>query len=332
MLAALAAVLAWRTGHDRVVFAALQDNRHEARMASYVGSVCRDGIISIDVHAAGFDELVWRAAMAVLRASRNGRVDPAAWDVAQDRVECERGVAYARDCVYNDISGSYTAAEAAEAGLGDPAAAERALGQSQIWWAEPPAMYEQLLFMVVQVHDELIVGALTENTGRVPRGDLEMLLRGAERLLVAAAAGDIGLGRLGEITGVEPVTRGPGWLRVDSCWIELPEVQRLADDALPGSAARVFAMPDAHGEPTLVAYLTASGGFTTPQQAHLACMAMLPRLGKPKPPGGNRFTAITPGRYVICGHAPSDPSDLAAWQHQPVLAHGTGRERARSTL
>ena len=193
--------------------------------------------------------------MAVLRASRNGRVDPDAWSVAKDRVECERGVAFARDCVYNDISGSYTAA-ATEAGLGDPAAAERALGQSQIWWAEPPAMYEQLLFMVVQVHDELIVGALTENTGRVPREDLEMLLRGAERLLVAAAAGDIGLDQVGEITGVVPVTRGPGWLRVDSCWIELPEVQRLADDALPGSAARVFTVPDAHGEPTLVAYLT----------------------------------------------------------------------------
>jgi hypothetical protein len=189
-------------------------------------------------------------------------------------------------------------------------------------------MYEQLLFMVVQVYDELIVGALTENTGRVPREDLEMLLRGAERLLVAAAAGDIGLDRLGEITGVEPVTRGPGWLRVDSCWIERPEVQRLVDDALPGSAARVFTVPDARGEPALVAYLTASGGFTTPQQAHLACVALLPRHGKPKPPGGNRFTAITPGRYVICGHPPDDPSDLAGWQRQPILAHGTGREPA----
>jgi hypothetical protein len=327
VLAALSAVLAWRTGHDRAVFAALQDNRHEPRMAGYVGSVCRDGIISVDVRAAGFDELVWRAAMAVLRAGRNGRVDPDAFNVAKDRVEHERGVAFARDCVYNDISGSYTAA-AAEAGLGDPAAAERALGQSQIWWAEPPAMYEQLLFMVVQVYDELIVGALTENMGRVPRGDLELLLRGAERLLVAAAASDISLGQLGEITGVAPVTRGPGWLRVDSCWIELPEVQRLADDALPGSAARVFTMPDARGEPALVAYLTPSGGCTTPEQAHLACMALLPRHGKPKPAGGNRFTAITPGRYVICGHPPDDPSDLAAWQHQPVLAHGTGRAAA----
>jgi hypothetical protein len=102
-------------------------------------------------------------------------------------------------------------------------------------------------------------------------------------------------------------------------------VQRLVDDALPGSAARVFAVPDARGEPALVAYLTAAGGVRTPQQAHLACVAMLPRHGMPEPPGGLRYTAITPGSYVICGHAPGDPGDLRAWQRQPVLAEGAGR-------
>jgi Condensation domain len=325
VLAALSAVLARRTGHEHATFSALMDNRHEPRMAGYVGSVVRDGIVSVDVRAAGFDELVWRAAMAVLRAGRNGRVDPAAMSRAAQEIEWERGVGYSRDCVYNDISGSYAAEALAPPGSGDPAAAQRALGRSEIWWAEPPAMYEQLLFMIVQVHDELIVGALTENARRVPRADLELLLRGAERLLVAAAGGDVSLGRVGEITGVEPVLRGPGWLRVDSCWIELAEVQRLLDDALPGSGARVFAAPDADGEPALVAYLAAAGGFRTPEQAHLACMALVPSHLKPEPPGGLRYTAITPGRYVTCDRAPDDPSDLAAWQRQPVRAHGTGR-------
>jgi hypothetical protein len=327
VLAALAAVLTWRTGHDRAVLTALMDNRHEPQMGGYVGSAARNGIVAVDAGAASFDDLVWRAAVAVIRASRHSLADEVKVQAATDEIEHERGAAYARDCVYNDISAAYPGAPP-PAEPADPAAAERALGQSQIWWADPPGMYELLLFLVVQVDGELIVGALTDDARRVPRGELEMLLRGAERLLVAAAVRDISLERLGEITGVEPVTRGPGWLRVDSCWIELPEVQRLADDALPGSAARVFTVPDAHGEPTLVAYLTPSGGFTTPQQAHLACMTLLPRHGRPKPPGGNRFTAITPARYVICGHAPADPSDLAAWQHQPVLAHGTGRDAA----
>jgi hypothetical protein len=312
------------------VFAGLMDNRHEPRMAGYVGTIARDGIISVDVRAAGFDELVWRAAMALLRAGRNGRVEPAALDAAIDKIEHERGVACVRDCVYNDISGSYAVEPPVPPGPGDPAAAQRALGRSQIWWAEPPAMYAPLLFIVVQVHDELIVGALTEDTRRVPRADLELLLRGAERLLVAAADGDVSLGRAGEITGVEPVLRGPGWLRVDSCWIELAEVQRLLDDALPGSAARVFAAPDAGGEPALVAYLTAAGGFGTPEQAHLACVTLLPRPGRPDPPGGSRCTAITPGRYVICDRPPDDLSDLAAWQRQAVRAHGTGRPAGAS--
>jgi hypothetical protein len=327
VLAALSAVLARRTGHDRAVFTALMDNRHEPRMGGYVGSAARNGIVSVNVGAASFDDLVWRSAVAVIRASRHSLADEVEVQATTDEIEHERGVAYARDCVYNDISAAYPRAPA-PAEPAHPAEAARALGRSEIWWAEPPGMYELLLLLVVQVDGELIVGALTDDARRVARGDLEMLLRGAERLLVAAAASDISLEQLGEITGVEPVTRGPGWLRVDSCWIELPEVQRLADDALPGSAARVFTVPDARGEPALVAYLTAAGGCTTPEQAHLACMALLPRLGKPKPPGGNRFTAITPGRYVICGHAPDDPSDPAAWQHQPVLAHGTGRAPA----
>jgi hypothetical protein len=37
----------------------------------------------------------------------------------------------------------------------------------------------------------------------------------------------------------------------------------------------------------------------------------------------NHPTAITPRHYVICGTAPSDPADPAAWP--PALAAGTGR-------
>jgi hypothetical protein len=326
VLAALSAVLARRAGHERAVLTALVDIRHEPRLSGYVGSAARDGIISVDVGAAGFDELVWRAAMAVLKAGRHGLADHAAVWAAREQIECERGVAYARDCVYNDISGARPSTRP-QAEPGDPAAAAGALRRSRIWWTTPPGLYELLLFIVVQIDGDLVLGVLTADSSRAPRGELELLLRGTERLLVAAAAGDVSLDRAGRITGVEPVVRGSGWLRVDHCWIELPEVQRLLDDALPGSAARVFAAADARGQPALVAYLTPAGGIAGPEQAHLACMALLPRHGLPYPPGGARFTAITPGRYVICRRPPGDPGDLAAWQRQPVLAQGTGRPK-----
>jgi hypothetical protein len=241
-------------------------------------------------------------------------------------IEHDRGVAYARDCVYNNLTESPPATPEIAPEPGDPAAAERALGESQLQWGSLTEAGDLLLLLdLMQTEEELVLGAVTNDSRRIPRIELELLLRGVELLLVAAAADDVDLGRAGDITGVEPMIHGPGWLRVDSCWIELPEVQRLVDDALRVPAARVFAVPDAQGKPALVAYLAASAGIQTPRQAHAACMALLPRHGRPQPPGGRRYTAMAPGRYVICGRAPEDPSDLAAWQRQPVLAHGDGR-------
>jgi hypothetical protein len=146
-----------------------------------------------------------------------------------------------------------------------------------------------------------------------------LVLRGTEKLLMAAAVADVDLDGIGELTGIERIARGPGWFQIDSCWIELAEVQRLADAALGTPAARVFALPGTRGGTSLVAYL-AGGSIRTPEQAHAACLSLLPR----------RYTAMTPGRYVICERAPDDPADLTGWRAQPVLADGDGRGQDKS--
>lgn len=327
VLAALCAVLRQRTGQDRCVLPGPVDNRYRRLLREYVGSLAHDSIISVDVTADGFDELVGRAAAGTLKACRNGLVDRAEILRVVSEVDHDRGTAYARDCVFKDISSDYTVGTALPAAPGDPAEAAQALGQSELWWVDAIEIEEVLLFTLVEVDEEVILGALSGDSGRVPRQEVESLLRGVEALLVAAAAADLDLGRVGEITGIRPVSRGPGWLRVDSCWIELREVQRLLDDALGVPAARVFAIADPAGEPALVAYLAAGEGMRTPEQVHAACMAVLPGHRRPQPPDGMRYTAMTPGRYVICAGAPDDLSDLAAWRRQPVLASGDGRAR-----
>jgi hypothetical protein len=185
-------------------------------------------------------------------------------------------------------------------------------------------MSEFLRFQFIDIGSALVFRLWAADTGRVPPAEMEALLRAVERLIVAAAAGDVDLARLGEITGVEPVVRDVGWLYVDSCWVELCEVRRLVRDALPGSASGVFAVSghagsghagsDHLGNPALVAFV-AGEGVGTPEQAHVACMAAL----------AGRYTAMTPGRYVICDRPPEDPDDLAGWQHQQVLTDGDGR-------
>jgi hypothetical protein len=106
-------------------------------------------------------------------------------------------------------------------------------------------------------------------------------------------------------------------------------VQRLVEDALPGPAA-AFAVQQVAEQPAehaLVAYLAAGGGIGSPEQAHAACLATLAGTRSLAPPDGIRYTAMTPGRYVICAAAPSDLRDLAGWQRQAIVAEGDGRRK-----
>jgi len=325
VLAALCAVLSQRTGQARYALTVLTNNRFERRLNEYVGVLAGETLISVDAGAQRFDELVRRTASATLGAARGGLADWVERDHVIREIEDDRGITYTRGCVYNDATVEEPESSTSP---GDPSDVLCALSQSELRLVEPGEIWGQLLlFPLLQVEDEMVLGALTADTDRVTRADVESLLRGVESLLTAAAAGDVSLSRIGEITGIPPATRNAGWLLVDSCWIELAEVQRLLDDAVPASAARVFAVPGSPGEPALVAYLAARTSIRTPEQAHAACMATLRGNGRPQSPGGIRYTAMAPGRYVICDGVPGDPSDLAAWQKLPVLADGAGRSR-----
>ena len=118
---------------------------------------------------------------------------------------------------------------------------------------------------------------------------------------------------MSEIIGLEPIVATPDRIVIDSCWVDVADVQRLVNEAVAPAVARVFA--SACGRP-LVAFLAATGAVRTPEQAHARCMAALAR----------HPTAITPHHYVLCRTAPSDPAeraDPAAWPEP--LAAGTGR-------
>jgi len=344
VFAAVCTMIGWRTGHGTCVLPVLSSNRYQRQLRDYVGSLVQDGITVIDVRADSLDEVVHRAAAAVLRGNHSSLIEAKALERTVQRAEHSRGITWCRYCTFNDISEFQKAADggtgadatdpaagdpaAGDPATGDPAAAEQALDQTRFSQLRVPGAEEQLLMLLLnQVDGELIMGATSRDANRVPLAELEMLLRGTESLLVAAAPGDVGLSRIAELTGVQPVTRGDGWLRVGPSWVELAEVQRLLEDALLVPAA-AFAVPEPAGH-TLVAFLVAGDGIDAPEQAHAACMTTLAGTRGLAPPDGIRYTAIAPGRYVICATAPSDVGDLAAWQRQTVVAEGDGRGRRR---
>ena len=168
----------------------------------------------------------------------------------------------------------------------------------------------QIQFRLNQVDGCLRLDMWSGDAGLVPRAELESVLRAVERLLVAAAHGDVAGDRMPGLIGLGPLAGSPHRILVDHCWVDVADVQRLADDVLAPAVTHVFASA---GGRQLVAYLTAADAVQTPAQAHTRCMAVL----------AHHPTAITPRHYVICRIAPSDPSDPAAWP--APLATGTGR-------
>jgi hypothetical protein len=197
------------------------------------------------------------------------------------------------------------------AGVGfQPEEIEVALARTELRWRPMPGNETPIRFTLNQIDGCLRLDMWSTDTGLVPRAELESVLLAAERLLAAAAHGDVPADQMPEIIGLEPIACTPDRILVDSCWVGVADVQRLVDEAVAPAVTRVFASAD--GRP-LVAYLAATDTVRTPEQAHDRCIAAL----------AHHPTAITPRHYVICRTAPSDPSDPAAWP-APLTA-GTGR-------
>jgi hypothetical protein len=195
-----------------------------------------------------------------------------------------------------------------------------ALATSRILQTRPmPPTPALIRFDLHHVDDALGMSLWSGDTGRLTVDDAETLLAAVERILGAAASGDIVAARIGETTGVDPIPRGPQWVLVDSDWVELAEVQRVLDAAVGAGNGRVFAEPDGD---LVVGYVVAGEAVRSPTEVHRRCLAAV----------RGRHTAITPRRYVMCAADPADPADRAdpaSWR-AVQLTSGTGRRGGSS--
>ncbi len=161
------------------------------------------------------------------------------------------------------------------AGVGfQPEEIDVALARTELRWRPLPVSGTPIQFRLNQIDGCLRLDVWSGDTGLVPRAELESVLLAVERLLVAAAHGDVAGGRMPELIGLEPLAGTPDRILVDHCWVDVADVQRLVDDAVAPAVAHVFA--SAGGRP-LVAYLAATDAVRTPEQAHARCMAVLAR-------------------------------------------------------
>jgi hypothetical protein len=309
VLAAICAVVARRASYPELVLPLISSNRFERHLVNYVGSLSQVSFATIKIGGRSFDELVRHTWTTVIGASRHGRYDTAKRDAMGELIEHERGLRINYAPLFNNHVPESWSALTAGSGF-QPEEIDVALALTELRWRPVPVSALPIRSTLHQIDGCLRLDVWSGDVGLMPRAELESVLLATERLLVAAAHGDVPGDRMPEIIGLEPLAGTADRILVDSCWVDVAAVQHLVDDAVAPAAARVFAA--AGGRP-LVAWVTATSTVGTPEQAHARCMAVL----------GHHPAAITPRYYVICRTAPSDPSDPAAWP--PPLATGTGR-------
>jgi hypothetical protein len=309
VLAAICAVIARRAGYRQLVFPLLSGNRFERHLVNYVGSLAQGSIATVETGGRSFDELAAHTWTTVMEANRHARYDNAKRDAMDRLTEHERGLRFNHNPLFNNLVPESWSAFTAGVGL-QPEETDVALARTELRWRAMPSDGTPIRFTLNQVDGCLRLDMWSGDAGLVPRAELEPVLLAVERLLAAAAHGDVPGGRMPGIIGLEPLAGTPDRILADHCWVDVAAVQRLVDDAVAPAAARVFAT--AGGRP-LVARLAATDAIRTPEQAHARCMTAL----------ADHPTAITPRHYLICRTAPPDPADPAAWP-EPV-ATGTGR-------
>jgi hypothetical protein len=314
VLAAICAVVARRANYRELVFPVLSSNRFEPHLVNYVGTLAQCTMATIEIGGRSFDELAGHTWTSVMEASRRGRYDTAKRDAMTELIDRQRGLRISYDSLFNSLVPESWSGLTAGVGF-QPEEIDAALAPTKLRWRPMPAnsmgTETPIQFRLSQVDGCLRLDGWSGDAALVPRAELESVLLAVERLLVAAAHADVPGARMPEIIGLEPIAATPDRILVDSCWVDVADVQRLIDDAVAPAVGRVFA--SAGGRP-LVACLTATDAIRTPEQAHARCMAALAR----------HPTAITPRHYVICATAPPDPADPAAWP--APLATGTGRD------
>ncbi len=290
-LAALGTLIGMRSSQRTCVVASLTSNRIRPEVRDYVGPLAQDALIAADLDVPTFDEAVRRFRTASLTGYQHTRFDSTAlWEVIE-AVNTERGVNFARDCVFSDMSGV--------------ALAEREpppSGDIECRWLPEASFPAHLALWTNRLEDEVDL-TFWIDPRVMSRNEAEDFGTGLIRLLIEAANRVIPLPDIPEVSGVAPVEYGPGWIHTDSCWVNLEAVERLVGEAVGGRPHRVTHDPDGR--------LTCHVAAGTPQEIHAACLALLP----------GRTSAMAPHHYVVHRPAPGD-----TWLRSPVVVEGSGRK------
>lgn len=313
VLAAMCALIGHRLGVRTAVVALLSANRLLPHLTDYLGTISQDALMSAELDVTTFDELIGRIRDRSLAAYRRSTFDSVAlWNII-DGVAAQRGTHWARDCVFNDLTGlssnGLVSGASAVAGVDDGIRLE---------WLPAEMMPTRLMLWAVRLDDEVELSVLAD-PNCLPAADAEAFGSAIVRLIVEAADRDVDLNELAALAELQPVVRGDGWYLIDRCWVELAAARQLLDDVLEGRPNLVVAVPDDELGHRLECYV--AGDPVAAEQIHTDCVAALEF----------RPSAMAPHRYILCSQAPAEVDDVDGWRTLAVTER-SGRAQEATTV
>jgi hypothetical protein len=300
VLAAVCGLIGHYVGQRACLLTSVSANRFRPDLRNVVAPLSQDALMAVALDAPTFDQLVARVQQTAMFAYAKGS-DVTTMADAIDRVGRDRGTTFDRDVEFNDHSGLHHSVPPSRA-TPTPGA------ETQLTWFPADALDARLTVWLFQLDDILEV-CVWADPRVLPRPVAEAFAAGLVAILEAAAAEDVPMARLGELSGLDPVVRGPRWRCVDGSWIDFATMDSLVAEAAAGRRTHV-AMADGRIE-----CFVSGDGELTPEVLHDAIMAALP----------GRSSAMAPHHYVVCRGAPGDLEELDGWRSQARICEGSGR-------
>lgn len=241
LYAGICAIAGHAAGLDRAYLQLLAGNRYDAATRSAVGAYVQDGLGCLDLADADFAELLTRAGGTVLSALRHSRYPLSRVEELSRRIGAERGLDLDRSCAVNDRRPLVRPVPAEPPTRAALDAARRAAR-----WRWPSGSQRSVSTYFVNADhgpDGSVCLTMLFDASLIAPAEALSWLTGLERLLCAAALGDVAQADLTEITGVRPPLRDEHWVRVGPSWIDLRATRDLVREATGDPAAEVLTRP-----------------------------------------------------------------------------------------
>ncbi|MFC0531775.1 condensation domain-containing protein [Phytohabitans kaempferiae] len=307
--AAVAVLLGAYSGRTTTVMHLVANNRTSEPQLSLAANLAMDGVCAVDFAGLSFRQVIRHAFEASIATYLNSQADPSLrWEtIGQEGRRLGRYICLG--AALND--GRPPASEVEEVG-DEPL--ESLLRRTELIRHHHPfgggRFYIHAGGTGAQTAFTFIGDALY-----VPHEAMSRLAYGLERLLVTAVARDIPAAEIPAIAGVQPVRRGPEWVRCPDGWADLAASRELWRTVAGTEAADIYPVAIDGSLHRLVGYLCAPADERSIADLHRDFMAAL-----------EKSTAIrTPDWYVRCAEAPVSRTDRGSWAGLPVVAEGHGR-------